>query len=225
MAFLRRDQRRLPAAVEHAEKAVALSRDLDDPISLAHALADLGLVVKHVDPERAGEVAREALTLLPDDDRAYRRAALHVILGSLCYAEDPDLEALQDWLEKARALGDPPSSYAGLKVRWFEGLEAWRSGRTAKAVETLDDVFYGLLEQECHAYAATCALDLAQVHLEAGDPQAASDVAGMLFPVLGALRHDQEALSALRIFCRAAEQRTLDTDVLQEVRRRLEGTS
>jgi hypothetical protein len=47
----------------------------------------------------------------------------------------------------------------------------------------------------------------------------------MLFPVLGALRHDQEALSALRIFSRAAEQRTLDADVLSQTRRQLEGTA
>jgi hypothetical protein len=225
MAFLRRDQRQLSAAEAHAEDALRLSRELDDPVRLSHALVDLGLVVRHVDLERARQYALEALALLPDDDRAYRRAALHVVLSSLCYADDPDLEALEVWLEKVRRMDDAPSSYAGLRLRWFEGLAARRQGRPAEAVELLEGVYQGLLEYESYAYAANCALDLAQAHLDAGNGDATADLAGTLFPVLGALRHDQEALSALRIFCRAAEQRTLNAEVLAEVRRRLEGTA
>jgi tetratricopeptide (TPR) repeat protein len=223
MAFLHRDKRELREAATHAMAALELARELRAPKLLAHALVDLALVLRYFDVGRARENAEEALKLLPDDDRPYRRSALHVLIGCLCYEEEPDLDELAVRMDEARAIGDAPESFAGTKLLWFEGLTHWRQGRPGEAVPALRDAYDGLLQHGAHVNAATCALDLARVHLEAGDMGSASGVAGMLFPVLGALRHETEALSALAIFRRAATERTLTVELVQDVQGRVEG--
>ena len=90
-------------------------------------------------------------------------------------------------------------------------------------MRVLLDAYNGLPRHGAYVNAATCALDLADAHLAADDMEAAANVAGKLFPVLGALRHEREARAALRIFCRAAEGRTLDVELVDEVRRRSPG--
>ncbi len=179
--------------------------------------------MRYIDVKRARELAEEALELLPHDDRPYRRSALHVLIGCLCYEEDPDLDELAGRMDEARAIGDAPESFAGVKLLWFEGLAQWRQGRPDEAVPALRDAYEGLLKHGAYVNAATCALDLARVHLEAGDMDSAVGVAGMLFPVLGSLRHEREALSALTIFRRAAAERALTVELVRDVRGRVEG--
>jgi len=43
-------------------------------------------------------------------------------------------------------------------------------------------------------------------------------------PIFGALRHEPGAVAAARLFCRAVEERTLDGDVVRDVRGRLEAS-
>ena len=96
-------------------------------------------------------------------------------------ANDADSDQLTLWLERARSIDDPPESFAGVKLKWFEGLACQRRGRPSEAVRWLDDAFTGLLDHGADVNAATCGLDLAEAHLADGDMDAAVGVAGRLF--------------------------------------------
>jgi len=224
MLFLRRDQRRLGEALVHAESMLKLSRELRDPIRMARTLVDEALVARLIDPGVAKNLAEVALDTLPESDVAYRRSALHVLLGCLCYGDSPDLDELDCRLAEVRALGDSPESSPGVKLLWFEGLAKLRRGRPSEAVPRLRFSYYGLLKLRAHGYAAACALDLAEAHLADGDPEAAARVAGLLFPIFGALRHEPGATAALRLFCRAVEEKRLNIKVVCEVREQLKAS-
>jgi hypothetical protein len=224
MLFLRRDQRCLAEALDHAESMLNLSRELRDPIRMARTLVDEALVARLIDRDVAKKLAGVALDVLPESDLAYRRSALHVLLGCLCYADSPDLDELDRRLDEVRALGDSPESSPSWKLVWFEGLAKLRRGQPSEAVPRLRSSYDGLLKLRVHGYAAACALDLAEAHLADGDPDAAAQVAGLLFPIFGALRHEPGATAALRLFCRAVEEKKLDIDVVREARERLEAS-
>jgi hypothetical protein len=201
-----------------------LSRELRDPILMARTLVDEALVAWLIDRDVAKNLAERALDVLPESDLAYRRSALHVLLGCLCYSESPDLDELDRRLDEVRALDDSPESSPGLKLIWSEGLAKLRRGQPSEAVLRLRSSYDGLLKLRAHGYAAACALDLAEAHLANGDPDAAAQVAGLLFPIFGALRHEPGATAALRLFCRAVEENRLNVDVVRDVRGRLEAS-
>jgi len=224
MLFLRRDQRRLGEALGHAESMLKLSLELRDPVRMARTLVDEALIARLIDRDVAKKLAEVALGILPETDVAYRRSALHVQLACLCYADSPDLDELDRRLAEVRALGDPPASSAGLRRVWFEGLAKLRRGRPAEAVPELRFSYDGLLKLRAFGYAGACALDLAEAHLMGGDADAASQVAGLIFPIFGALRHEPGATAALRLFCRAVEEKRLDVKVVRNARELLEAS-
>jgi hypothetical protein len=79
-------------------------------------------------------------------------------------------------------LNDDPATFAGVKLLWFEGLASLRRGEP-DAAPKLRQAFDGLVKHGAYVNAATCALDLAQAHLDAGDKASAFAVAGLVFPV------------------------------------------
>lgn len=225
LAYLRRDQRRLHEALELAREAVEITRELDEPRRFGEALVDLGSVYLELGryPD-AVDCCRRAMRTVPALARPYRRAAIHLVLTTLCRIEDSDPSEIFRWLDRARELDReaPAGSVVAVKLRWLEGLAQRRAGGLDLAAEALRAARDGLLELGMGYHAACAAMDLALLYLERGRPGEAAALAREMFPVFQALRVDREATTALSLYVNAAAAGSLTVEIVEDVQRRLE---
>jgi transcriptional regulator with XRE-family HTH domain len=202
-ASLRREQRRLPEALELFDRALAIDRWGETPallIGKANVLHQLG------DVRSAIAVLRQAAMVLDSGSAPRRVLAVHLNLGVyLCdLGEHRSAElGLPHVRDLARQLGNDLDS---LRVDWLAARVAAGLGRTADALaglHRLRDEF----EQRGIVYdVALVTVEQAELHAALGQTAEVKELARASAPVFEAEGVPREARRALALFRRAAEQ-------------------
>ena len=112
-------------------------------------------------------------------------------------------------------------SHSELKLRWQVGKIQHRLGRLDDSLELLESAREGIDEQGDVYDRALLLLDIAELHLDRRDATSAYQLSRPCFGVLSALRKDEEAYRAMRVFYLAAGSTSLDRATVLEVRERL----
>ncbi|MEP7011089.1 MAG: hypothetical protein ABJC13_12260 [Acidobacteriota bacterium] len=216
-AALRRAQRRLPEALVAADDAMALFLGANHPAAmhrvrltrakireelgdLPGTIADLESVIEEVDAE--GE------TVL----RAY---AHHNLLTALMFAGR--FEEASQRLEEVRGMFLLANPLDRLRLRWLEARIAAGLGRQDEAESILREVRKEFFERQMGYDAALAALDLATLFAEQGRTQEIKQLAIEVLPLFESREVHREAMGALILFQRAAEQENLTVELARQV--------
>jgi transcriptional regulator with XRE-family HTH domain len=213
LASLRRDQRRIPEALDLLDRALSLApqeRVGRILVKRARTLEEIG------DYEGAVANLRRAVPLIDAEaDPRTAWAARFNLCENLLQLGRPAEAAplLPEIRELAHRLGN------GLdlqRLRWLEGRIAGFEGRWPEAEAILTEVRDAFLARDIPFDTALASLELAVAQLEQGKTAEVKEVTRPLVPLFAALKIGREALAALRLFCTAAQR---DAATLAEARR------
>jgi len=157
-------------------------------------------------PGAAGPLAR--LLASPPADRPVRVARDEEV-GSwrVCVLVcEASVSAAADKASRALELAMLALFIAERVSGWLEGRLAAGLGRRAEAIDALRQVRREFADHELAADAALVTLNLAVLLLEEGRTGEVRELAGETVPIFGGMGLDGEAIAALGVFWRAAEQ-------------------
>ncbi len=177
------------------------------------------------DYESAAPLTEASLSYLPrNGDRYHLSAVFNLARCRLELDSTPaDLDAAARLaLEAERYI--EAGTYPEYRSHWLRGLLLQRLGQLDQSLEALTFAQTGIDARPNGLDQALLMLDLAELHLERGDAEAARQLALSSFPTLKLLRTDLEAYRALRTFHRAAQDEALDSAVIASVRDRLDAS-
>ncbi len=174
------------------------------------------------DFERATPLTETALSFLPrDGDRFHLSAVFNLARCRLeLDSSVEDLEAAISLLLEAASYIES-GTYPEFKLFWVQGLLLQRLGRFKESLVILETAQAGIEAGPNGLDQALLMLDLADLHLDLGNPQSAQQLALSSFPTLKLLRTNPEAYRALKTFHRAAQDKALDSALIASVRDRL----
>lgn len=211
-ASLRQDQRRLTEATEQLDRATFCLRRAGDTEGLFKVLLKRGICLRLQErPREAIRCFQEAAVQIPENQSGrLHLAAQHG--QTLCLCDLGDFPAARALIEQHAALYDRfDDAWTVLRRVFAEGRIAAGLGERETAVELLGRARSGFLGIGSGYDAALAGLDLAELHLRAGEVAEVKRLAEEMFEVFEARDVHGEALRALRTFQRAvaAEQITL----------------
>jgi len=221
MAYLRAAQRRFEEADELVEEAIGVYQRRGERHLLGCALVDRGVIYGRSKRfELAVRDLLEALDLLEEKrDSRYHYSAIHNLTHALLNVESVDPREAMTWLRRAQELNhQPETSLSRVKLLWIEGEALARLGRFREAEEALTLAYHRLLEHGAILDAALAGIELAEICFQEGRTNEVRRLAGELFPLFQALRNDQDAFDALKLFHRAALAETLTAEVFARVK-------
>lgn len=222
-ASLAMDQRRFDACEALLERAAGLYRRLEQPRDLALTRIKQANLQYHRGRPAAGLPALEEAAALLDLEG---EPELHVTIRfsqALYAVEAGDAElARRHYREHRELLESRPEPWFALRIVWLQAKIARAEGATAAAGELYHRVRAGFLAEGLGYDAALVALELAVLHLEAGDTPAVRRLAAEMEPVFQAQDVHREALAALALFERAARTETLTVALARRLHRFLE---
>src|SRR6185295_9366036 len=109
------------------------------------------------------------------------------------------------------------TSLDALRVRWLEGKVAAGLGRWDEALAAFSQVRAELKERGIAFDTALVTLELARVHLELGHTGEVKTLARQMIAIFESQGGHREALEALRLFCRAAEQERVTVELVRRL--------
>jgi tetratricopeptide (TPR) repeat protein len=210
-ACLRRDQRRLPEALETLERALGLA---GSGAAVARILALRGTVLEETgDLELAIAALRRALPLtsVAEDPRLHLVVRYNMAKYLALAGEHEEAAArLPEARELCQRLGHELDL---LRLSWLEGQLLASQGRRAEAAALLDRVRQGFVDRNIPYDAALAALDLAVVYLEEGRMEEVGELAREMAPIFRAVNVEREELASVRLFLEAAERQAATVEV------------
>ncbi len=222
LAYLRAEQRRL----EDVKLLLPVFLDWGKRVgrrAYGEELVGAGaILIIASDFEGAAPHTEAALEYLPaNGDRFYLSGIFNLARCRLELDSTPaDLDAAVSLLLEAGRYIEA-GTYPELRLYWLRGLLLQRLGLYEESLEALLFAQSGIEARPNGLDQALLLLDLAELHLERGDPEAALDLALSSFPTLKLLRAEPEAFRALQTFHRAAQDEELDSAVIASARDRL----
>ncbi|HEY0510919.1 MAG TPA: helix-turn-helix domain-containing protein [Thermoanaerobaculia bacterium] len=213
-ASLRRDQRQFGEALKLHDRALAITQPADHGFILLNKASTLEQMDRF---ELAVEVLERA-ALRVDVRREPRlwfalRFNLAVNLGHL--GRHTEAETL---LPEVRGLAVQLGNELDLvRVTWLEGRVAAGLGRPEKALEALSRVRGDFTSLGISYDAALVSLELAVLLLEQERTGQVKALARQMTPIFHAQGVHREALAALRLFCRAADQETATVEMARRL--------
>jgi len=225
-ALLRRDQRRLPAAVALLDSVIEIyasapedlsEPDLYDPERDAAARVHRSWCLYHMGQEQAAAAGLEAAAGLVVRKRP-ARLALAVRSGLLWCSVRLGLADVEARLTAAHQLADQVGDEADrLRLRRAEARIDLAAGDRELAELTLRKAAMGLLELDLGIDAALAHLDLAALYLDAGDVAAARQLGDQILPVFSSREVERNVIAALLLFLNACWHDRLTPGLLGEL--------
>lgn len=203
---LRRAQRRFAESERLLRRAAAQYAAAEDAFGLARTLLTLGSLCFHAGrPEEALAHAEAVHRTMPADAPArLRLCAEHNRIDYLCDLGHFDVAA--ELLTEARPLYvEMEDPWTRCRLAWVEGKIAHGLGQPERARERLEAAREGFRSADAAYDTALVSLELAQLHLEAGRPEAARGLAEETVALFRALDIPREASVALAQLRRAVE--------------------
>ena len=217
-AILRRKQGELSEAERLFARAGEMFESISDHLAVYRSTMNLANVYNMQGRlDDAVNLLRATLEALDEDEAPTQALSVrHNLLDSL--VEAGRVMEAQAHLVKSRAAyenhGDPVSR---IRLRWIEAKLALATGQAASATEELRAVRDALVEVDLGFDAALACLELALLHLERGDHEAAKTLAVEMLPIFQAQDVPRHALAALTVFQQAASQQQLSVALVAHI--------
>lgn len=220
---LRIFQRRFDEAIELAEAAGEIYREIGDVHSLASTLVQKAIATLYSgDPETGVRVLNRAIPLVDhEEDPHLLLAACHNLVGCYIALDRPD-QGLALYL-KARGL------YQGFKHQIIQLRATWQEGQLLRdlghlrAAETaLLRVRRGFLDRALAYEVAMVSLDLAAIYVKLGATAELKRTVSDTMPIFRSLRIGREALASLIQLQKVADQEHQALALIRSVATRLE---
>lgn len=223
MASLRYFQRQFEQAIELAEDAGQIYRDLDETHSLASAMVQKAIACLYAGhPEEAVQVLNGAIPLIdPDADLHLLLAACHNLIR--CYIDlgRPE-QALSIYSETRTLYNRFDDPLIRLRVAWQEGQILRDLGHLKAAEAILLQARQGFVQRELHYESAQISLDLAAVYVKLRADVELKQTVAETVPVFGALGVDREILAALLQLQQLSQQSRQALELIRFLNSRLE---
>ncbi|HEV7671168.1 MAG TPA: hypothetical protein VGS22_21845 [Thermoanaerobaculia bacterium] len=225
-AALRRAQRRLPEALAAADDAMALylqanagaamrrvrltrTKIREELGDLDGTLAELESLIEEFDSLDA------VLVIDVETETVSRTYAHHNLLIALVTAGR--FEEASRRLEEIRGMFLLSSPLDRIRLRWLEARIAAGLGRHEEAESILREVQAGYFERRMGYDAALVALELATLFAEQGRGPEIKQLAVEVLPLFESREVHREALGALILFQRAAEEELMTVELARQV--------
>ncbi|HXU47003.1 MAG TPA: tetratricopeptide repeat protein [Thermoanaerobaculia bacterium] len=217
LGALRRAQRRLDEAREVLDRAFSAYEEAEDPLGrfrvrltraqvrdeagdLEGAISELQAILGDVDPGESRLLAY-----------AQQNLAYYLMAANRHQEAEPLLATLRDRLQ------DHGSPLDLVRLRYFEGLVAAGYGRAEEAEEVFREVQSEFFERRMGYDAALVSLDLGVLMAEQGRTAELKRLALEILPLFELRDVHREAMAALFLFQRAAEEERLTVELARQV--------
>ncbi len=218
---LKRDQRRFLEAREILDRARELCPAAEGDLLAKILLTQASVRFEESNPAGAIPFLEQALPLAQQSsDMVLRLAIYHNLVAT--YSEAGWYEKAVKLLPVAKQLsGDHGTGYNKLRFRWLEGLVARGLGNLEQAEEALEDSRQAFSEMGDGFSTALVCLDLADLFSRQNRYADMIKLCTAMAPLSGMLQNHRDAIVALQLFQRAAEERSVTGVVVEKVRKAL----
>ncbi len=167
--------------------------------------------------------SEEALPLLPQNGDSYHYSAVYNLARCrLELSSSPaELAGVMKLTGRAAKLIEA-GSYGELRLRWLDGNLRRKLGDLDTGLALLESARVGIDEHGDGYERALLVLDIAELQLDRRDHERAQELARSSFGILSALRQDQEAYKAVRVFYLAGVALAVDRVAVDTCRQRLQ---
>ena len=191
-------------------------------MELARRLTTAGTILNRLEKyEEADRYLSEALPMIPfDGARLHVAFVFTLVQARVC----KNSATTSEWLAALSFLRGlfahvEPGSFPEFRIHWQIGNVLRCLRRFEDSLESLERARAGIDVRSNPFDRALLLIDFAELHLDAGNPGRARDLARDSFRVQASIRQDPASYRALRTFCRAAESFELDRSILSERRK------
>lgn len=218
-ASLRRDQRRFLEARELLERARDVCPDGESDLKAKILLLQASVRFEEGNPTAAVPFLEQALPLADEtDDPILKLAIYHNLVAT--YSEAGWYQKAVKLLPIAKQLSeDHGTGYNKIRFHWLEGLIARGLGEMDQAEEALQGASEAFTEIGDGFNTALVSLDLADLYSRQNRAADLASLCKSMAPLTGMLQNHHEAIVALQIFQRAAEEQSVTGMVVEKARK------
>ncbi len=218
-ASLRRDQRRFLEARELLERAQTICPASEETLLAKILLIQASVRFEEGHPAAAIPFLEQALVVVGPTSNAILKLAVHHNLVA-SYAEAGWFEKAVKLLPMAKRLAlDYGTGYNKIRFRWLEGLVSRGLGELSTAENALLEAREAFSEIGDGFNTALVCLDLADLYSRQNRYADLIALCTSMAPLSGMLQHHREAIVALQLFQRAAEERSVTSVVVEKARK------
>ncbi len=220
-ATLRRDQRRFLEARELLDRARELCPQETSDLLIKVLLAQASVRFEEGHPTAAIPFLEQALPLVnSSQNNVLRLTVFHNLVAT--YSEAGWYDKAVHLLPMAQRLSsDHGSGYNRMRFRWLEGIVARGLGDLEAAETALVEARDAFSEAGDGFSTALVCLDLAELFSRQSRYADLITLCASMAPISGMLQHHREAIVALQLFQRAAEERSVTNVVVERARKAL----
>lgn len=226
LASLRIAQRRFDEAIQKADEAAAIYRELEKPSLLASTMVQRAIATLYGgEPYGAAALLNRAIPLIDtEDDPHLLLSALHNLVR--CYIDlgrpEQALELFREAREIYQGFLDPIHM---LRAGWHEAQILRDLGRLEEAEAVFLRVREEFLERDLSHDAALVSLDLAEVYVRQKDFAALKESIAAAVPVFHAIGAEREILASWLQLLEVAHEEQAALQAVRDLGRRLEAAS
>jgi tetratricopeptide (TPR) repeat protein len=215
---LRRAQRRFDEALELADRALYLHRELGNLGKTGRSLLQKAKILEEKgDLPGAIQILRTAAADFHSREEPRLLAYMQCnLMGCLTFAEEFE-EAERILLELRDPFRDLAQPLDLVRFRWMEGLIDLGLGRLGPAEAAFREVQREFLERRMGYDAALVSLDLARLYAQEGCVDDLKRLASELMPIFESRDVHREALVTLVMFQRACEEERLTVELARQL--------
>ncbi len=218
-ASLRREQRRFLEARELLERARDLCPDGEVDLKAKILLIQASVRFEEGNPTAAIPFLEEALPLASNsEDTVLRLAIYHNLVAT--YSEAGWYQKAVKLLPVAKHLSEEyGTGYNKIRFNWLEGLIARGLGELDTAEQSLKGARDAFSDMGDGFNTALVSLDLADLYSRQHRTADLAELCQSMAPLAGMLQNHREAIVALQIFQRAAEEQSVTSMVVEKARK------
>lgn len=223
MISLRISQRRFDQAIEVADEATRIYRELGETQSVASTMVQMAIAqLFSGTPEAAIRTLNRAIPMIDHEgDPHLLLAASHNLIRCYIELEQPE-QALSIYFEIRDLYREFQDPLIAVRAGWQEGQILRDLGHLRAAEAALAGARQGFLDRGLFYETAVVSLDLSAVYLRLGETEKLREAVLGMVPIFTSLGVDREALAALLQLQQATQQSRQAFELIRFLSSRLE---